>query len=85
MQSSDDDLLAHFSPHLPLWFVYTFFFVFLVLLLPCLWVSYIWDQIIDPHYEMDQIEEPQNSVIRYVQHNDILVILVGMWYNYYIA
>ena len=33
------------SPHLPLWFEYTGFFVIIVLLLPCLWISYIWDQV----------------------------------------
>lgn len=33
------------SPHIPLWFEYTVLFVFLILLLPCLWVSYIWDQV----------------------------------------
>lgn len=37
--------LVLFSPHIPLWLEYTVLFVFLVALLPCLWVSYIWDQV----------------------------------------
>lgn len=56
--------IPRFSQHIPLWLEYTFLFVFLVLLLPCLWVSYIWDQIIDPHYEMDQIQEPESRLLR---------------------
>lgn len=51
------------SQHIPLWLEYTVVFVFLVLLLPCLWVSYIWDQIIDPHYE-DRVEEPDSRLLR---------------------
>jgi len=53
------------SPHIPLWFEYTGLFVLLVLLLPCLWVSYIWDQIIDPHYDQDDIEEPESDLLRW--------------------
>ena len=52
-------LLTEEFGHLALWTEYTFLFVILSLLLPCLWVSYIWDQIIDPHYEMDEIEAPK--------------------------
>lgn len=34
-------------------------------MIPCLWVAYIWDQIIDPHYESDNIAVPQNRLLRY--------------------
>ena len=33
--------------------VYTIAFVMLSTLIPCLWVSYIWDQTIDPHYDYE--------------------------------
>lgn len=39
-------------------------FVLLALLIPCLWVSYIWDQIIDPHYESDSIAVPDHRLLR---------------------
>ena len=42
--------------HLPLILAFTVIFVFLVSLLPCLWVSFIWDSIIDPHHEYETIE-----------------------------
>ncbi len=58
---------SYSSPHLPLWFEYTAFFVFLVLMLPCLWISYVWDQIIDPEYNMDpeEIPSPDSSFLRW--------------------
>jgi hypothetical protein len=57
----------NYSPHLPLWFEYTGFFVFLILLLPILWISYIWDQIIDPEYDMEpeDIPPPESSFLRW--------------------
>jgi hypothetical protein len=48
----------------PLWSAYTVLFVLLALLIPCLWVSYIWDQIIDPHYESDSIAVPDHRLLR---------------------
>ena len=39
-------------------------FVLLALLIPCLWVTYIWDQIIDPHYESDTIPIPDHRLLR---------------------
>lgn len=38
--------------------------MFLTLLIPCLWVSYIWDQIIDPHYESDNIAVPDHRLLK---------------------
>lgn len=61
-------LLTEKHPHIPLWIEYTVLFVFLSLLLPCLWVSYIWDQIIDPHYENDNIAEPNHRLLRFFYH-----------------
>ena len=49
---------------MPLWSAYTVLFVLLALLIPCLWVSYIWDQIIDPHYESDSIAVPDHRLLR---------------------
>ena len=54
----------HFSPHMQLWQAYTVLFVFLAFLIPCLWVAYIWDQIIDPHYESDSIAIPDQRLLR---------------------
>ena len=42
--------------HLELFVSFTVIFVFLVSLLPCLWISFIWDSIIDPHHEYETIE-----------------------------
>ena len=47
-----------------LWQAYTVLFVFLAFLIPCLWVAYIWDQIIDPHYESDSIAIPDQRLLR---------------------
>lgn len=48
-----------------LWTEYTVLFAFLALLMPCLWVSYIWEQIIDPHYESDNIAIPEHRILRF--------------------
>ncbi|CAB4062181.1 E4.6.1.1 [Lepeophtheirus salmonis] len=58
-------------PHIHLWIVYIALFLFLILLLPSLWVSYIWDQIVDPHYESmeDDINlEPPFAGLRAFYH-----------------
>ena len=55
---------SNFSFHVELWITYTVLFVFLTLLIPCLWVSYIWDQIIDPHYESDNIAVPDHRLLK---------------------
>lgn len=47
-----------------LWTAYTVLFVLLALMIPCLWVAYIWDQIIDPHYESDNIAIPEHRLLR---------------------
>lgn len=47
-----------------LWSAYTILFVMLALMIPCLWVAYIWDQIIDPHYESDSIAIPDHRLLR---------------------
>ena len=46
------------------WWAYTALFVLLALLIPCMWIAYIWDQVIDPHYESDSIAIPDNCIIR---------------------
>ena len=62
-----------------LWAVYTAFFVFLSILLPCLWVSYIWDQIIDPHYDLDSIDPPEDSMLRYLMAQESTSTIVEFW------
>ncbi len=52
------------SAHVKLWIEYTILFVFLSMLIPCLWVAYIWEQIIDPHYESDSIAIPDHKLLR---------------------
>ena len=56
--------LLFFSSHVTFWSAYTVMFVLLALLIPCLWVTYIWDQIIDPHYESDTIPIPDHRLLR---------------------
>ena len=34
-------------------------------LVPCTWISYIWDQIIDPQFDMERIEQPDNRLIKF--------------------
>ena len=52
--------------HYILWIEYTVLFVLLVALMPCLWVSYIWDQMIDPHYDYDNIQQPDHWLLRHL-------------------
>ena len=33
-------------------------------LLPCTWISVIWDQIIDPEFDLEHIEQPESRVIK---------------------
>ena len=33
-------------------------------LVPCTWISYIWDQIIDPEFDLEKIEQPENKIIK---------------------
>ncbi|XP_040564201.1 adenylate cyclase type 4 isoform X2 [Lepeophtheirus salmonis] len=64
-------LISEKLPHIHLWIVYIALFLFLILLLPSLWVSYIWDQIVDPHYESmeDDINlEPPFAGLRAFYH-----------------
>ena len=37
----------------------------LTLLIPCFWVTFIWEEIIDPHYESENIPVPENRVLRF--------------------
>ena len=53
------------SFNVDLWAEYTFLFVLLTLLLPCFWVAYIWEEIIDPHYESESIPEPEHRILRF--------------------
>jgi len=52
-------------PHVILWVMYVIIFIFLVYLIPCTWISYIWDQIIDPQFDLDYISQPDNPVIKF--------------------
>lgn len=46
-----------------LWVTYMITYTFLLALIPCTWISYIWDQIIDPEFDLEHIEQPQNRLI----------------------
>lgn len=48
-----------------LWIEYTVLFVILTLLLPCFWVTFIWEEIIDPHYESESIPLPEHRILRF--------------------
>lgn len=37
----------------------------LMILIPFVWVGYIWSRIKDPHRELDYITEPENRLIRF--------------------
>ena len=50
-------------PHVYLWVTYMITYTFLLALIPCTWISYIWDQIIDPEFDLEHIEQPQNRLI----------------------
>ncbi|XP_023319662.1 adenylate cyclase type 2 [Eurytemora carolleeae] len=52
-------------PHVVLWVLYVLLFVVLVFLIPCTWISYIWDQIIDPQFDLDYIAQPDNAIIKF--------------------
>jgi len=59
-------ILTEQAPHYWVTTVYTIAFVMLSTLIPCLWVSYIWDQTIDPHYDYEAraIQEPDIWLIK---------------------
>ena len=33
-------------------------------LIPSTWISVIWDQIIDPGFDLEKIEQPENKIIK---------------------
>ena len=50
--------------HLPLSIEYAAWFASLATLLPCLWVAYVWDRIVDPHFEASDIIEPDGFLVK---------------------
>ena len=70
-----------FRPHVYLWLAYMVTYTVLLALMPCTWISYIWDQvinlpiiitiiiiniiiqIIDPEFDLENIEQPDNRLI----------------------
>ena len=75
-------------PHVYLWLAYMVTYTVLLALMPCTWISYIWDQvillliilsiniiitliniiiipiqIIDPEFDLENIEQPDNRLI----------------------
>jgi hypothetical protein len=36
-----------------------------MILIPFVWVGYIWSRIKDPHRELDYIPEPENKIVRF--------------------
>ena len=51
-------------PHVFLWILYMIIYTFLLVLIPCTWISFIWDQIIDPEFDLEHIEQPENRLIK---------------------
>ena len=51
-------------PHVILWITFMLIYSVLLGLLPCTWISVIWDQIIDPEFDLEHIEQPESRVIK---------------------
>ena len=51
-------------PHVVLWVQYMVIYTILLALIPSTWISVIWDQIIDPEFDLEHIEQPQNRIIK---------------------
>ena len=47
-----------------LWIVYMVIYTILLGLIPSTWISVIWDQIIDPEFDLEHIEQPENKIIK---------------------
>jgi len=52
-------------PHVILWVVFMVIYTILLALIPATWISYIWDQIIDPQFDLEHIEQPDNKLIKF--------------------
>ncbi|CAL8101856.1 unnamed protein product [Orchesella dallaii] len=55
--------------HSILWFILAAGCTFLLILIPFVWVGYLWTQIKDPHRELDVIPLPQNRLVRLLFHS----------------
>ena len=51
-------------PHVILWITFMLIYSVLLGLLPLTWISVIWDQIIDPEFDLEHIEQPESRVIK---------------------
>ena len=51
-------------PHVVLWVQYMVIYTILLALIPSTWISVIWDQIIDPEFDLEHIEQPENRIIK---------------------
>ena len=58
-----------------LWLVYMVTYTFLLALVPCTWISHIWDQIIDPEFDLEHIEQPENRLINFFYQ-----VLLTVWF-----
>ena len=59
------DLNANCSrPHVILWITFMLIYSVLLGLLPLTWISVIWDQIIDPEFDLEHIEQPESRIIK---------------------
>ena len=47
-----------------LWVQYMVIYTILLGLIPSTWISVIWDQIIDPEFDLEKIEQPENKIIK---------------------
>ena len=60
----DTNPIQFLRPHVVLWILYMIIYTFLLVLIPCTWISFIWDQIIDPEFDLEHIEQPENRLIK---------------------
>jgi len=48
------------------WVMFNIVLTFHLLLMPFVWVAYIWSKVKDPHRELDKIPESQSPVIKHL-------------------
>jgi len=54
-----------FRSHLVLWLAFCIAASYLLTLVPCVWVSFLWNRLKDPHREREFIPDPENPIVLY--------------------
>ncbi|XP_035706917.1 adenylate cyclase type 2 isoform X2 [Folsomia candida] len=65
--------------HLSLWLSFGGGLSCLMILIPFVWVGYIWSRIKDPHRELDYVPEPENKLIRFFFNTSTRVSSSWIW------